>query len=242
MRTLLVLAALAAPAAADDAALVKRVAELGGKVEREDKKPAGPITDIDLSNKAATDADLKLIAGAAPGLKYLDLSKTKVTDDGLAEVAKLKALRYLTLDETKVTNKGVQRLTGLKLVSISLMECPVDDAALESLGKIKTLERVTLWEQKGVTDAGLKHLSGLSQLSLLTLYGTGVKGPGLTHLAKLKGLKDLDLKYTAFDDAGLKLLAKLPGLQRVHVGNTKVTKAEVEKAAKALPNVTINAD
>jgi hypothetical protein len=77
---------------------------------------------------------------------------------------------------------------------------------------------------------------------LLTLYGTGVNGSGLSHLTKLKNLKDLNVKYTEFNDAGLKLLPKIAGLQRVHVGNTKVTKAEVEKTARALPKVTINLD
>jgi internalin A len=154
--------ALGSTGTADDAALVKRVAELGGKIERVDKKPTGPIIDIDLDRKATTDADLKLIAGAT-GLQYLNLSKAKITDDGLKEIAKLTKLRHLTLDETQISGKGLKHLTGLKLVSLSLSECPVDDAALESVGKIKTLERLTLWDQKAVTDAGLKNLSGLNQ-------------------------------------------------------------------------------
>ena len=41
---------------------------------------------------------------------FLNLQLTKVTDEGLKEVAKLQNLKVLTLQETKITGAGVAEL------------------------------------------------------------------------------------------------------------------------------------
>jgi hypothetical protein len=58
-----------------------------------------------------------------------------------------------------------------------------------------------------VTDAGLKELAPLTQLTTLNLSGTQVTDAGLKDLAPLTQLTTLDLSYTAVTDAGLKELS-----------------------------------
>jgi len=65
-----------------------------------------------------------------------------------------------------------------------------------------------------VTDAGLEHLKGLTQLQWLNLTGTRVTDAGLKHLKGLGQLRLLDLENTQVTDAGGKKLQKaLPNCQ-----------------------------
>ncbi|MFH1264983.1 MAG: hypothetical protein ABIK89_04605, partial [Planctomycetota bacterium] len=66
-----------------------------------------------------------------------------------------------------------------------------------------------------VSDAGLEHLKGLSNLSALYLIETQVTDAGLEHL---KGLESL---------------------QQLHVHNTQVTDAGRAELRKARPKMTI---
>jgi hypothetical protein len=59
-----------------------------------------------------------------------------------------------------------------------------------------------------VTDAGLTHLRGLTQLRGLYLDSTQVSDAGLVHLRGLTQLKTLDLSNTQVTDAGVAELQK----------------------------------
>jgi internalin A len=65
-----------------------------------------------------------------------------------------------------------------------------------------------------VTDAGLKELAALKNLTTLDLNLTQVTDAGLKELATLKNLTTLELVYTKVTDVGLKELRKtLPKCQ-----------------------------
>ena len=65
-----------------------------------------------------------------------------------------------------------------------------------------------------MTDAGLEHLKGLSQLLALHLDGTQVTDAGLEHLKGLTQLQVLNLGNTQVTDAGVKDLQQaLPKVQ-----------------------------
>ncbi|MBC8873173.1 MAG: hypothetical protein H8E44_27380 [Planctomycetes bacterium] len=62
-----------------------------------------------------------------------------------------------------------------------------------------------------VTDDGLKHLTGLTNLSHLSLSGTPVTDDGLRHLTGLTSLRSLDVCDTQVTDEGvMELLEALP--------------------------------
>src|SRR5262245_22503561 len=128
--------ALATAGRADEAAAVKMIEKLGGKVERDDKLLGRPIVAVNLSGKKVTDTGLKELK-ELKSLQWLDLDGTKVTDVGLKELKELKSLQGLDLDNTKVT-----------------------DAGLKDLKELKSLQRLNLSDTR-VTDAGLKELKEL---------------------------------------------------------------------------------
>jgi uncharacterized protein YjbI with pentapeptide repeats len=80
-----------------------------------------------------------------------------------------------------------------------------------------------------VTDAGLEHLKGLTQLQELSLTDTKVSGAGLEHLKELTNLQRLDLMHTEVTDAGLEGLKELTNLKGLNLWGTKVTDAGLER-------------
>lgn len=75
------------------------------------------VTRVLLRETKTTDADLERLRPVLerfPDLRYIDLSYTPVSEQGLETLAPLKKLRYVILDGTKVTIEGVQRFQKLK--------------------------------------------------------------------------------------------------------------------------------
>ena len=121
--------------------------------------------EVNLGVLAATDETLALLDGLEPWLVALDLSRTGVSDRGLARLAGFPGLRRLRLDRTSIGDAGMVHLGGLR--------------SLEVLNLVETR----------VTDAGLEHLRGLEGLERLYLWGTDVTAPGARSLAEeLPGL------------------------------------------------------
>ena len=92
----------------------------------------------------------------------------------------------------------------------------------------------------GVTDAALKELKDLKQLTWLSLTVTQVTDAGLKELKHLKQLTSLDLSHTKVTDAGLKELADLKQLTTLNLEGTKVTADGVADLQKALPGCKIS--
>ena len=90
-----------------------------------------------------------------------------------------------------------------------------------------------------VTDAGLKELAGLKNLTTIELDFTLVTDAGLKELAGLKSLTTLELGYTKVTDAGLKELAGLKNLTTLKLSSTPVTGVGLKELQKALPKCKI---
>ncbi len=88
-----------------------------------------------------------------------------------------------------------------------------------------------------LTDAGLKELKELKNLTALVLLATQVTDAGLIELKELKNLSSLDLSETHVADAGLKELKELKNLSSLHLRSTKVTGAGL-KELKELKNLS----
>jgi Leucine-rich repeat (LRR) protein len=68
-----------------------------------------------------------------------------------------------------------------------------------------------------VTDAGLEHLNGLTQLQSLDLRVTNVTDAWLKHLKELTQLQSLDLRDTKVTDTGVEYLhMELPDCKIEH--------------------------
>jgi hypothetical protein len=161
-------------------------------------KPADEVTRLDLADTAVTDGGLKVVA-RLKNLETLDLSGTSVTARGLKELGGLKKLGLLELGERQLGDANLRALRQAGLLHVtsaagrsrprtpadvkefSLVESPVTDAGLKELADMKNITRLDLRDTQ-VTDAGLKELAGLKKLTTLFLKGTQVTEAGVAEL------------------------------------------------------------
>jgi hypothetical protein len=139
------------------------------------------------------DADLVFLR-RAPRLSGLNLSRTRITDDGLAEVARHGELRRLTLNYTQITDDGLAHLEGLRgLILLELPGTRITDAGLVHLNKMVSLQYLDL-RDTGVTDTGLGYLKGMPRLSSVYLKGNLVTDEGKKAFRVDRPEVDLDPK------------------------------------------------
>ncbi|HTO05401.1 MAG TPA: c-type cytochrome domain-containing protein, partial [Opitutus sp.] len=87
------------------------------------------------------DAVLARLEPVAAYIVEAELARTKVTDAGLAAIARWENLRSLDLTRTAVTSRGVGELVSLKkLERLNLTSTGVDDAGLQVLREIPSLQ------------------------------------------------------------------------------------------------------
>ena len=106
----------------------------------------------------------------------------------------------------------------------SLDQSEISDAGLEHIGGLTELRTLSLGNTT-VSDAGLQHMEGLLQLQELLLGGTNVTDAGLEYLKGLTQLRWLGVGRTKVSDAGLKYVKGLTRLQRLDLWGTKVSDA-----------------
>ena len=111
---------------------------------------------------------------------------------------------------------------GKPVNSVILAGSNVTDEGLAHVEGLTQLQHLELASTK-VTDVGLGHLKGLTQLLSLNLQFTKVSDAGLEHLKGLTNLKSLCLRGTQVTDAGLEHLKGLTELETLALGNRKVT-------------------
>ena len=98
---------------------------------------------------------------------------TRVTDLGLAKLSALKKLRVLDLSGSAITARG-----------------------LNTLAALPNLQRLSLWNVKGIDDAAAAHLEALHHLTSLDLSNTAVGDDTLARLGKLANLRRLYVSET----------------------------------------------
>ncbi len=113
----------------------------------------------------------------------------------------------LQLDFRATDEKLAEKLKGrTDLKILNLTGCwKITDAGLVHLKGLTNLKKLSLGQTR-ITDAGLAHLKGLTKLEYLNLYGTKITDAGLAHLEGLTNLKSLNLGQTRITDAGVKSL------------------------------------
>lgn len=135
--------------------------------------------------------------------------------------------------------RGVAQDSDALEVDFHLRGEDLTDAGLVHLAGLTNLTNLHLGGTR-VTDAGLANLKGLSSLRRLHLENTGLEGAGLVHLKGLANLEYLNLYATQVTDEGLVHLAGLKKLRRLYLWQSKVTDEGVAKLQKALPDLAIN--
>lgn len=125
-----------------------------------------------------------------PKLRELDLSSPRITAEGLAHLADLSALEKLTL-------------------SLHEPDPPLGDTALKSISKLTSLRELNV-NSCGTTDAGVRHLESLTNLTHLSMNQEGrLTDAAIDSIATLSRLKSLSLSsYVATERFGMMHFSK----------------------------------
>ena len=123
-------------------------------------------------------------------------------------------------------------------VRLDFRGSPVTDAGLKHLRGLTNLETLELSHTQ-ITDDGLKHLTGLPNLNYLELAGTKITDAGLECLKGMTNLDSLNLGSTLVTDGGLAMLKRLTKLKQLELSCTRVTSQGIEELRKALPNCEV---
>ena len=204
-------------------------------------------------SEAALAALISRIAKDIPEVRSLNFRNSKVTNDGLAQLARLTALEKLNLHGCEqITAAGLAHLEVLsRLKHLDLPLKTTDDglAHVKTLTELKHLDlnygsptdaglahlaNLTQLEHLGlgyavITDAGLSHLKGLHRLRHLALYNTKITDAGLEHVSAFQNLVVLDIHQTRVTDRGLAVVSKLVNLEYLDASGDDITDAGVEQ-------------
>ncbi len=163
---------------------------------------------------------------AMPALVDVSISTWALTDVGLTRL--LEGRRFTSLEvavEDEVTPAGLAALDRqVDLTSLRLCDLTsrVGDDDLRHIAGLTRLESLWLTLDR-LTDAGLVHLAGLSNLTELRFGRTQeLTGTGFRHLAGLARLRELELSQRPVVDASLEHLAALVELEVLDLSGTKV--------------------
>ena len=108
-----------------------------------------PLLDVNASRAEPplSDADASLLADVAPVVANLNVSRSKLTDVGLAKVGSMVHLERLRIDYTEIGDAGLVALGVLpRMESINLIGSKVTPALTEWLRQQTRLGRVYVWQ------------------------------------------------------------------------------------------------
>jgi Leucine Rich repeat len=130
-----------------------------------------------------------------------------------------------------------------RVTKVNLRPLSASDALLahiQNLVEIEDLEaRCSGHTHRRISDAGLKCLSKLYNLTRLSLSGSDITDNGLLHLRWLSKLRELDLSDTPITDEGLIYLGGAKRLLYLNLSRTRVTDTGVQYIERALPFVLV---
>lgn len=174
-----------------------------------------------------TDEDVAQVAKLS-GLRRLSLHRTSTTDEIASAVGELKSLEALSFEGTQITDAGVAQLVGLKnLRSLSLRHTVITDAALESLSQMESLEELRVGYTR-VSAAGMAHLAKLKSLRFL-----GVTRPSQTMMDEISKLSQLERLRANSGQLQLDKLRQLTNLRELEIGG----QLPVVRLAEAFPRL-----
>ena len=202
---------------------------------------------VDLRSCWITDADLPAVARQA-GLKRLDLSMTRITDQGLLQLKPLIGLEELNLRYAElITDEGMSAIKGWKqLRRIDLRATKITDTTLGYLGGLTMLESIDAGFAQ-ITDNGIELLTTLPRLKQLTIGGNKLTDTGMQALRLMPTLEYLDLSGPQRTDSGLwsvsltesgvAAVATLANLRELRIGGSNVTAISLEQFRRGLPRL-----
>jgi hypothetical protein len=202
---------------------------------------------VTLSN-CLNDKQLALLPALA-GLEYLQTNLADVSDDGIKPLARLRNLKTLKFFHPgkSFSGAGLAQLAEMpNLQSLTVAgSLAFNDDGMAAVAKLTGLNSLRTWHA-GSTDEGVKKLKSLKNLKSLYL------GQRLTYkppaspsdetigiLVEMKSLESLQLDEARLTLTALQQLKQLPALKKVTLGGIDMSRDDVERLRRELPQVKI---
>lgn len=188
------------------------------------KLPA--LNELEIVADKLTDAGLAALARIR-NLQVLHLEGTaQMTDEGLKALATLPRLRHLRLSGP-FTDKGLSYLAATPALKVLWLEAPrTTEEGLRSLAQIATLERLCLPYLDQITEHGITYLRAMPRLIALGVGDARSLNAGVEALASLPNLEVLALKGSpALSDEALKPLGTMPKLRALEICSSRITES-----------------
>lgn len=193
------------------------IAELGGKVERD---PSGRIVGVNLRGSWINDAEMIELAHL-PDLERLDLSHTRISDEGMLNL------------------KPAPKITDLKLFYSEW----ITDQGMTAIKQWKHLKRLDVRGTR-ISDGTLEIVSHMTGLEALDIAHTEVTDVGLDNLITLVNLKELAVGRGRLSNTGLVTLRMLPALTLLDLSGARPTPPDApggRGGAAGIPEETLKA-
>lgn len=145
------------------------------------------------------------------------------------------------LDQATFEQSELARLNKLAhLNTLILNGLPLSDAAVDRLGELPALRSLYLGGAR-LSDAGLDRLtSRYPELCNLHIGETLVTEAGVRHLSRLTNLNDLNTHLLPLGDTSVEFLLPHRGLQELAIAGTQLTADGVARLRDGLPNCRIH--
>jgi uncharacterized membrane protein len=112
-----------------------------------------------VNDRKVSDADLRDLLPLAKQVVWLNLGRTKITNEGLKTVAQLTSLRQLHLEYTTIDDTGMKALSSLEqLRLLNLVGTNLHDEGLSNLAALKNLKKLFIYKT-AVTPAAIEQFS-----------------------------------------------------------------------------------
>jgi Leucine-rich repeat (LRR) protein len=141
----------------------------------------GGLEELNIGDGVALGAPKPSELGPATGEAECRITGgTRISDLGIAKLARLTRLRYLNVSGSVISG-----------------------AALKTLAAFPNLERLSLWNVEGLNDSAAPGFESLKSVTSLDLSNTGIGNQTLAALAKLPNLQRLYISDTAVTADGV---------------------------------------
>jgi serine/threonine protein kinase len=198
------------------------VSQVDKKVQAAAVPPMPPPQDVELG-----DATVQSMVRNETG-ESMNISSRPVSDDDLIGLGRKYNLRRLMIGGTKthgldITDRSVGYFTNLPLRDLRLHYAPyLTDACMKKIAAMKQLSNLVL-RNLPLTDRGMTDLEPLaSQLTALNLGSTHLTDASAGTIAKFTKVMDLKIDGNKFTARGLKELAPLKNLVSLDISYTRI--------------------
>ncbi len=184
-----------------------------------------------------------LLANLSEGIEVLDLGLTRLTDEGLEQIARFRGLQQLSLGDCRSLSASALEslLANLPegMEDLYLWNTQLADKGLEQIARFQRLKRLNVRRCRSLSGSGLANmLANLSEgMEELYLMDTQLTDKGLEQIARFNVLKKLWIALcTSLSGSGLdNLLARLPDtVEELYLSGTSLTIEGLNQISRCL--------